>query len=246
MNINLILANKKNIFIGIAILAVIIIAAAILLNLAKNTVRNQNQTPAENQPSSGELSPLNAKYFVEYQLVSLENGKSETTSADESKITTQITGTPVSGDLNSDGQPDWAIILTQKNSNDVGIYYYAAIALTDEAKGLIVGSNAVAIGDRIDLRNIAIVNQAVKVDYLDWKTDGDSVESLPTVPTSKSFILDGVMFKELTDKRATAQVEAACTDNGGTWIVTSNQCKGLSQDWCNKSGGKFENNLCKF
>ncbi|UMX48204.1 MAG: hypothetical protein L7H18_01515 [Candidatus Nealsonbacteria bacterium DGGOD1a] len=242
MNINTILAHKKIIFIGIAVLAVVIIAAAILSNLPKNTTQN----PAENQPVAGELNPLNARYFVEYQLVSLENGKSENTSADGSKITTQIAGTPVTGDLNSDGQPDWAVILTQKTANDVGVYYYAAIALVDEEKRLIVGSNAVAIGDRIDLRNIAIVNQAVKVDYLDWKIDGDAVESLPTVPTSKSFILDGVMFKELTDKRANAQVEAACTDNGGTWIVTSNQCKGLSRDWCDKSGGKFEDNLCKF
>jgi len=54
------------------------------------------------------------------------------------------------------------------------------------------------------------------------------------------------MLKEITDKRATAQVEAACTDNGGEWNSDTLECKGLSKDWCQKNTGKFENNICKF
>jgi len=42
------------------------------------------------------------------------------------------------------------------------------------------------------------------------------------------------MLKEITDKRATAQVEAACTDNGGEWNSDTLECKGLSKDWCQK------------
>jgi len=48
---------------------------------------------------------------------------------------TEIVGKPLIGDLNSDGQDDYAVIITQKTDGDVGIYYYAAIALADEKKG---------------------------------------------------------------------------------------------------------------
>ena len=206
----------------------------------------QTQTNNSGKPAV-KLSPLDAKYWIESQLITLKDGKAETAApGSKAKQTTQISGTPVSGDLNSDGQADWAVIITQKTDNDLGVYYYVAIALVDNKEGIIVGSNAVPIGDRINIKNVAIVNDAVKVDYLDWKTNGDAVESFPTLPVSKSFILDGAMFKELTDKRATAQVEAACTDKGGTWIKTTDECKGLSKDWCAQTGGQFSGTTCKF
>jgi hypothetical protein len=237
--------NKKIIFTVIAV-AVITVAAFVLINKIKNSPGGQTQNTVNNK-AAVKLSPLDAKYWIESQLISLKDGKAETVSPySKQKQTTQIVGTPVSGDLNSDGQADWAVIITQKFADDPGVYYYAAIALVDNKKGIIVGSNAVAIGDRINLKNVAIVNDAVKIDYLDWKTNGDAVESFPTNPVSKSFILDGVMFKELTNKRASAQVEAACTDKGGTWIKTSNECKGLDKDWCAKTGGQFSGAICKF
>jgi hypothetical protein len=149
-------------------------------------------------------------------------------------------------DLNSDGEPDYALIIKQSTENDVGVYYYAAIALADEKSGVIAGSNAVALGDRIVIKDTAVVNQAFRINYLDWRTDGDAVEASPTLPVSKSFILDGVMMKELTDKRANAQAEAACTDNNGTWDKDAVSCKGLAKEWCDKNAGSFEGDTCKF
>ena len=235
--------NKKIIFV---IIAIVVIVGAVILIMGKTKNTPPNNNPQEgNTPSK--LSPLTAKYIVEERIVNLENGKEETVSPyGAEKQTTEVWGTPVSGDLNSDGQPDYALILTQKTANDIGVYYYAAIALTDEKAGVIAGSNAVALGDRIDIKNIAIVNDAIRINYLDWKTTGDAVEATPSVPVTKSFILDGVMLKELTDKRANAQAEAACTDNHGTWNKDTSECKGLSQEICQKFGGKFENSICKF
>jgi hypothetical protein len=54
------------------------------------------------------------------------------------------------------------------------------------------------------------------------------------------------MLKELTQKRANAQAEAACTDNRGEWNMDTQECSGISQELCQQFGGKFENELCKF
>lgn len=206
----------------------------------------KNQEGGTQEPVS-KLSPLNAKYLVETDFVSLENGKAEGINPyGAAKMTTEIAADPVSGDLNSDGQTDWAVVLKQQTENDPGVYYYVAIALVDEEKELIVGSNAVPLGEGVKIENIAIVNQAARVNYLERKTDGDEVEKEPTVPVSKSYILDGAMLKELTPKRANAQAEAACTDNRGEWNMETQECSGISQDLCQQFGGKFENDLCKF
>jgi len=234
--------NKK------ILLVALIILVAIIAFVALKSKKENPQTPvSKNSDGTVVLTPTNAKYWVETQIIPLENGKAETTAPyGGAKQTTEIAGEPITGDFNSDGQPDYAVILKQQTANDVGVYYYAAIALVDQPKNLIVGSNAVPLGDRIEIKNFAVVNNAVKVDYLDWKTDGDNVEKTPTAPVSKTFILDGVMFKELTDRRANAQIEASCTDNGGTWNKNSLECKGLSQEWCAKTGGTFSDPACKF
>ncbi|MFA6376470.1 MAG: hypothetical protein WCX69_03680 [Candidatus Paceibacterota bacterium] len=230
------------------LLAALIIIIAIVAFVALKSKKETSQPPVQkNNDGTVTLTPLNAQYWVETQIIPLENGKAETVAPyGGAKQTTEISGEPIIGDFNSDGQPDYAVILKQQTADDLGVYYYAAIALVDQPKNLIVGSNAVPLGDRIEIQNFAVVNNAVKVDYLDWKTDGDNVEKTPTAPASKTFILDGVMFKELTDRRANAQVEAACTDNGGTWNKSSLECKGLGQEWCAKTGGKFSDTICKF
>ncbi len=200
----------------------------------------------DNEPES-KLSPLNCQYIVEGQVVTLKDGKEDSTSPyGNQKMTTEIVGEAAKGDFNSDGQKDYAVIITQKTDGDVGIYYYAAIALADENAGIIAGTVAVPLGDRIAIQDSAIVNQAFRVNYLDWKTDGDAVEPSPTQPVTKTFILDGIMLKEITGKRATAQVEAECTDNSGEWNADASECKGLAKEWCEQNTGTFNNGTCKF
>jgi len=208
--------------------------------------KNNGGGQEQNEPAS-KLSPLNCQYIVEGQVVTLKDGKQDSTSSyGNQKMTTEIVGTPITGDLNSDGQKDYAVVITQKTDGDVGVYYYAAVALADEKTGVIAGTVAVPLGDRIVIQNSAIVNQAFRLNYLDWKTDGDAVEANPTQPVTKTLIMDGVMLKEITGKRATAQVEADCTDNSGEWNADTAECKGLSKEWCEKNTGKFENDVCKF
>jgi len=232
---------KKN----IVIIAIILIAA--IAGLAMMMNRKSGEGNKNGEEPAGKLSPLNAAYLVETDMITLENGKAESINPyGAQKMTTEVDGQPVSGDLNSDGQNDWALVLKQQTENDPAIYYYAAIALVDEGKSLIVGSNAVPLGEGVKIEDIAIVNQAMRINYLERKIDGDAVEEEPTVPVSKSYILDGAMLKELTQKRANAQAEAACTDNRGEWNMENQECSGISQELCDRFGGKFENELCKF
>jgi hypothetical protein len=228
------------------ILFLIIIAIATAIGFTMFN-KPKNETAKNDENSAGTLTPVNAKYWIETDLVQLENGKAETINPyGAAKMTTEIIGQPVAGDLNSDGQSDYAVALKQQTENDPGAYYYVAIALVDEAKNMIVGSNAVAIGEGVKIEDIAIVNQAVRVNYLERNISGDEVESEPTIPVSKSYILDGVMFKELTPKRANAQAEAACTDNRGEWNKDENVCTGITQELCAQFGGNFTDPTCKF
>jgi len=237
--------NKK-----IILLLVVIIAAIAGFFFLGGKPQNNSPAPeianTENQPTV-KLDPLDANYLVETNLLSLQDGKAESVSPyGAEKTLTEVVGEPVSGDLNSDGQADYAIILKQTTANDPGIYYYVAAALVDEAKKMIVGSNAVPISEGIKIENLSIVNQAVRVSYLERKLDGDNIAKDATVPVTKSYILDGVMFKELTPKRANAQAEAACTDSRGEWNKDENSCKGISKELCEQFGGKTEKDLCKF
>ncbi len=228
------------------ILLLIVIAAAVIGFLMFGKPKTETPKTEDQNPASV-LTPLNANYLVETDIVSLQNGKAESVSPyGGAKITTEVTGEPVAGDLNSDGQSDFAVVIKQQTENDPGVYYYAAIALVDEPKKMIVGSNAVPLGEGVKIEDISIVNQAVRINFLERKIDGDNVEKDPTIPVSKSYILDGVMFKELTPKRANAQAEAACTDNRGEWNKTDNICTGISKELCAQFGGNFDNNLCKF
>jgi hypothetical protein len=168
--------NKKILF-----AIVIIIIAAIGFGIFVFNKKFKTETPKiENQEPAGTLTPLNANYLVETDIISLQNGKAETVNPyGAAKITTEIAGQPVSGDLNSDGQSDYAVVLKQQTENDPGVYYYAAIALVDEKIKMIAGSNAVPLGEGIKIEDIAIVNQAVRINYMERKLDGDNVEKKP-------------------------------------------------------------------
>ncbi len=238
------IAKNKKLMTGVIAAAGIILIAGIGWHFFEPKAQNQSK---KDEQIANKLSPRNCQYIVENQVITLVDGKEETVSPYGAETqTTEIYGDPVTGDLNSDGQDDYAVIITQKTANDVGVYYYAAVALADEKTGVIAGTIAVPLGDRIVIKDTAIVNQAFRVNYLDWRTNGDAVEESPTNPITKSFILDGIMLKELTEKRANAQPEAACTDNSGTWSAGTNECKGLSKEWCEKNAGTFENDTCKF
>jgi hypothetical protein len=159
-------------------LAVIVVAAAGVWFLMSNT----NAVPQNTDYK-------NATYIIDGKLVTLVNGVSEvaTVPGSTSKITTTYFGNDATGDLNGDGMPDVAFILTQ-NGGGSGTFYYAVVALKT-ANGY-QGTNAILLGDRIAPQTTEIRNGQSIVNYADRKA-GEPMTAQPSVGVSKYLKIEG-------------------------------------------------------
>ncbi len=112
----------------------------------------------------------NASYIIEGQEIRLINGKAETEAApgSVSKITTEYFGNEAIGDLNGDGQPDVAFIITQ-DGGGTGTFAYIVVAL--KAQDGYRGTNAVILGDRIAPQTTEIRGGLLIVNYATRRSD---------------------------------------------------------------------------
>ncbi len=143
----------------------ILVAAAVLVGgfFALNTyIYKEKQGPTDYK---------NATYVVEGEPVTLSNG----VSADGS---TRYFGNEVTGDLNADGRPDRAFLLTSDGGGS-GIFYYLVGALQTEA-GTYNGTRAVFVGDRIAPQTTEFQNGIVVVNYAD-RAPGEPMTAQPSV-----------------------------------------------------------------
>jgi len=133
-------------------------------------------------------SPLNATYVIDSRKIALVNGFSEMPAAPESSttITTEVWGTPEYADLNGDGKDDAALILIHSTGGS-GTFYYVVAAIWREDG--YQGTSAVFLGDRIEVRNIAINNNRITVALLDRK-NRDSFSTPPSVASTQLVIYD--------------------------------------------------------
>ena len=136
----------------------------------------------------------NATYIIEGQSVTLVNGKSEVAAAPGSaeKVVTQYFGNDATGDLNGDGVPDIAFILSQ-NSGGSGTFYYA-VATLKTASGY-QGTNAVLLGDRIAPQTTEIKDGQVIVNYAD-RNPGEPMTTQPSLGVTKYLIVQGATLSE--------------------------------------------------
>ena len=159
--------------------------------------------PSAPQPSSGcgnpasvgVNDPKNATYLIENQPVALAGGRAETEIApgSASKLVTQYFGNEATGDLNGDGVPDVAFILTQSGGGS-GIFYYVAVALGLSGGGY-HGTDAVFLGDRIAPQSTEIKNGVLTVNYADRKPT-DPMTAAPSVGISKYLkVVDGQLVE---------------------------------------------------
>jgi hypothetical protein len=106
------------------------------------------------------------------------------------KIVTRYFGNEATGDLNSDGTPDTALLLTQSGGGS-GTFYYVVVAL--KTKDGYMGTNAVLLGDRIAPQTTELRDGTVIVNYADRKP-GEAMTTLPSVGVSKYLkVVDGVL-----------------------------------------------------
>lgn len=131
----------------------------------------------------------NATYVIDGQPVTLVNGYAETSAApgSASKIVTQYFGNDATGDLNNDGTPDAAFILTQ-TSGGSGTFYYIVAALKT-ANGY-QGTNAVLLGDRVAPQTTQIEQGEVVVNYAD-RAAGEPMTTQPSVGVTMYLKVNG-------------------------------------------------------
>ena len=129
----------------------------------------------------------NAAYLIEGRTVTLANGKADEPAApgSASRNVTALTTFGATGDLDGDGKPDRAVVLTN-SAGGSGTFYYLA-ALSSASKG---PSRAVLLGDRVSVSQVAIKSGTVSVSYL-TRPDGVPFTATPSVPTSKAFSFTG-------------------------------------------------------
>jgi hypothetical protein len=128
-------------------------------------------------------------YTIEGESVTLTNGISRVSAGLDSSAFTTTTyfGNEATGDLNGDGLPDVAFILTQ-NDGGSGTFYYAVVAL--KTKSGYQGTNGVLLGDRIAPQTTEIQNGQLVVTYADRKP-GEPMSTKPSVGVSKYLKLQG-------------------------------------------------------
>ena len=161
---------------------------------AATATRPPAATSATSVPSSTAPDPQNATYTVEGKPVTLVIGVSEVAAApgSASKVTTKYFGNQATGDLNADGKPDIAFVLTQ-NSGGSGTFFYVAADLSSPAG--YAGTNAVLLGDRIAPQTTEIRNAEVVVNYAD-RRPGEPMTTPPSVGVTKYLrIVDGKLVE---------------------------------------------------
>lgn len=137
----------------------------------------------------------NAVYSIDGQSVSLVNGHAESPAApgSSSMITTDYFGNEAAGDLNGDGVPDAAFILTQSTGGS-GTFYYVVAALKT-AQGY-EGTSAVLLGDRIAPQTTQIEYGEVVVNYAD-RAKGEPMTAQPSVGVTKYLVVANNALTEI-------------------------------------------------
>lgn len=128
---------------------------------------------------------IDGTYRIEGQSVTLVNGHAESSTAPGSatKVVTQYFGNEATGDLNGDGVPDIAFILTQ-NTGGSGTFFYV-VAAVKTTTGY-AGTDAMLIGDRIAPQTTEITDGKLIVNYAD-RAVGESFAVPPS--QGKSLVL---------------------------------------------------------
>ena len=139
------------------------------------------------------VDPSNATYTIDSRTIRLTNGVFDEPTAPGSaaKATTRLTDNRASGDLNGDGKPDAAVVLTSSGGGS-GTFYYA-VALLGQGGGKGNATNAILLGDRIGVDAIRIDGGKIIIDTLE-RRPGEPFTTAPSVPSARTFqVKDGTL-----------------------------------------------------
>jgi hypothetical protein len=145
---------------------------------------------AGTKSSSASLTPqsafLNTPYTIDGETFTFVNGVAKMPAApgSASSITFSYFGNDVKGDLNSDGIPDEAFLMTQDGAGS-GTFFYVVVALANGLGGY-TATNSIFLGDRIAPQTTEIRDNKVVVNFAERKT-GESFAEKPSVGVSRYF-----------------------------------------------------------
>ncbi len=178
------------------VVALVVIAAAIAF-LSYKTAEAPVVPPSSQ--GQGAFDGKNATFTIDGASVTLSGGVSEVSAApgSASMITTRYFGNEATGDLNGDGLPDVAFLITQDTGGS-GLFYYAVAAI--QTTSGYKTTNAFLIGDRIAPQStyIPINSQEIQVNYAERKP-GEPMTAQPSVgatlllKVTSAGVLEGLM-----------------------------------------------------
>ncbi len=171
-------------------LPVVIVTIVVFLGVGGYWYYKKPSHPSVTLPNITALDPLNTTYQIEDEPVTLVNGRAETNSSSTTAVTT-IFGQPTLGDLNGDGTPDAAVMLTE-DAGGSGTFFYVAVAI--KTTNGTQGTNPILLGDRIAPQNVEIKNGRIVVNYADRKLN-EPMTTPPSVGVSAYLLLDGTVLK---------------------------------------------------
>lgn len=136
--------------------------------------------------SATPVDPMNATYTIDQRQVTVSNGIFEAPAAPGSavKATTRVSDKGAAGDLNADGKPDAAAILTSSGGGSGTFFYVVALLGTGTVQG--DSTNAIPLGDRIIVDSVKIDGGKIVVDVLD-RRPGDPFTTAPSVKVTRTF-----------------------------------------------------------
>ncbi|MFA5996447.1 MAG: Gmad2 immunoglobulin-like domain-containing protein [Candidatus Paceibacterota bacterium] len=187
----------------------------------------------------------NATYVIEGQSVTLTDGYAETAVApgSASKTVTRYFGNLATGDLNNDGMPDVAFLLTQ-DAGGSGTFYYSVVAL--KTSDGYQGTNAILLGDRIAPQTTEIREGQLIVNYADRRSD-EPMTTQPSIGVSKYLKVEGTTLTidksnliRLTSPLPNAEISSPVTITGearGNWYFEASFPVFLT-DWDGKIIGQ--------
>ena len=180
--------NSNKTIISIIIVIIVLVVIYLLVKKPTQLIQANNNTQLAGQKV--DLSGAkNATYKIDGQDVTLKDGVSvvEAAPGSASKITTTYFGNEVVKDLNGDGRPDVAFLITQ-NSGGSGTFFYVVAALNTPTG--YVGSDAYLLGDRISPQTTESgTGNIVVVNYMD-RAPSDPMTTQPSVGKTVQLLLD--------------------------------------------------------
>jgi hypothetical protein len=130
--------------------------------------------------SNDAQDPYNANFRAEGTTYHLLDGGSEVQAAPDSstKIRTFLHGKPVSGDVDGDGDIDYAVVPIHQPAGS-GTFYYVAAIFSNEIQPDTI--EAVLVGDRIRIKQLTLRNNYLRIDYLNRRSE----EAMALEPTEE-------------------------------------------------------------